>query len=202
MEITKNIYIKNNRLYINASLEGSIVSSNEQYGFQSVMIYTSKSYIDGSPVYQHVWDENIYQHSYQAILTESDLNVMNKVLNGACYSVDISKELFIIVFSMKYNTEYVASHTCQDTPSTYTFAVYDKCNLYNGLLPSINELEDNCNVLPMNFVNGILKKKAIDACIEAGYYEQASKYWCKFYLHGAATFNSASSNSGGCGCHG
>lgn len=86
-------------------------------------------------------------------------------------------------------------------PSIVTYAVYNPCHLYNELLPSINELESNCNQLPMNFINGMLKKKAIDACIGAGHFGQACKYWCKFYQHGAVTFSSASTG-GGCGCHG
>lgn len=202
MEITKNIYIDNQRqlhVYVDIT-EGNSDSVDNGIYITSAQIYNNKSYIDGNPIYNIHVDSN--SHKIDEIITDSNIAVMDQVLNESCYPTDLHKSLLIIVLSLEYSVEYQSSHTCAQTPNVLTFAVYYPCTLYTGLLPSINELEQDCTQIPMNFVNGLLRKKAIDACIEAGHFEQACKYWCKFYQHGAATFSSASTNSGGCGCHG
>lgn len=206
MEITKNIYIDNNDSTLHISIELTDIPElqySENIGFKSIYIYNNKSFIDGNPIYIKTFEgEEEYIQEYNMTITDNDLAIMDQVLNQSCYYPDILSDLFIIVVSMNYNDEYINNHSCRETPSSFTFAVYNPCRLYNGLLPSIGELEQDCTQIPMNFVNGLLRKKAIDACIEAGHFEQACKYWCKFYQHGAATFSSASTNSGGCGCHG
>lgn len=205
MEITKNIYIDNNDNTLHISIGLTNISNSltqEDLGFQTIYVYNNKSFVDGNPIYIKNLEEQGYPQEYNITLTDNDLAIMDQVLNQSCYYPDILSDLLIIVVSMHYSDSYTNNHSCRETPSAFTFAVYNPCRLYNGLLPSINELEQNCNQIPMNFINGLLRKKAIDACIEAGHFEQACKYWCKFYQHGATTFSSASTNSGGCGCHG
>ena len=197
MEITKNIYIEDGELHINVTIEGQ--GATPDIYFTNMTIYNNKSFIDGNPIYLKTYSNN--ETSINEVLTESNLNAINQVRYDSCYPSNVNTGLFIIVFTLDYSPAYQLSHSCSEMPSILTFAVYNPCNLYAGLLPSINELEGDCNALPMNFINGILRKKAIDACINAGHFEQACKYWCKFYQHGAATYSSASTG-GGCGCHG
>ena len=204
MEITKNIYIDNSDSTLHISIE--LTDIPEQYSedvwLKALYIYNNKSFVDGNPICIKNLTLQGHIQEYSDTFTDSALAITDQALNQSCYYPDILSDLFIIVVSIDYNNQYTSSHSCIETPSSFTFAVYNPCRLYNGLLPSINELEQDCTQIPMNFVNGLLRKKAIDACIEARHFEQACKYWCKFYQHGAATFSSASTNSGGCGCHG
>ena len=197
MEITKNIYIDSNRNLHLKVLIGQEESSNN-IRITGIQVYNHKSYIDGNPIYQI---ENQWGNYYDDIITESNITAMDQVLNNSCYAVDLHNSLIIIVVSVEYSPEYLASHSCCDAPGFFTFATYYPCTIYNRILPTVRELEQECNAVPMNFIDGLLKKKAIDVCIEAGHFEQACKYWCKFYTHGRSTMGSSSSG-GGCGCHG
>ena len=197
MDITKNIYIDSNR---NLHLDVAIGQEEEanDINITSIQIYNHKSFIDGNPIYSI---QDIHGNHYSQIITESNINAMDQVLNNSCYSQNLHNSLIIVVVSVEYNVEYQASHSCCEAPGFFTFATYYPCAVYNKILPSIRELEQECAV-PMNFIDGLLKKKAIDVCIESGHYEQACKYWCKFYTHCSGTMGSISSNRGGCGCHG
>ena len=196
MEITKNIYIDSDRklhLSVRIGQEGSTDATITQ-----IDIYNHKSFIDGNSIYRI---ENIQGNSYTEVITESNINARDQVLNSSCYATDLHHSLIIIVVSVDYDNNYAASHSCYEIPGIFTFAIYYPCAIYNRIFPTVRELEQECNAVPMNFVDGLLKKKAIDVCIEAGHYEQACKYWCKFYTHGGSTMGSSSSR-GGCSCHG
>ena len=192
MEITKNIYIDNSR---NLHLEVTIGQEGQVESMQ-IDIYNHKSFIDGNPIFHTEVEGNHYEDT----ITESNINAMDQVLNNSCYSVDLHHSLIIVVVTAQYSTEYLAQQSCCDS-GLFTFATYYPCTIYGNIIPSIGELEQDCAV-PKNFIDGLLKKKAIDLCIESGHYEQACKYWCKFYTHGGSTMRSYSSSRGGCGCHG
>lgn len=194
MEVTKNIYIDNSR---NLQLEVTIGQEGQVETMQ-IDIYNHKSFIDGNPIFQI---KNIEGNHYADTITESNINAMDQVLNNSCYAVDLHHSLIVVVVTAQYSVEYLAQQSCCDS-GLFTFATYYPCTVYSNIIPSIGELEQECAV-PKNFIDGLLKKKAIDLCIESGHYEQACKYWCKFYTRGISTMGSHSSSSrGGCGCHG
>lgn len=192
MEVTKNIYIDNSR---NLQLEVTI-GQPEQVDSMRINIYNYKSFIDDKPIFSI----NVQGNHYEGTITESNINAMNSVLNDSYYTVDLHHSLIIVVVTVEYNPYYSAQQPCCDS-GVFTFATYYPCTIYNKILPTVRELEQECNAVPMNFIDGLLKKKAIDVCIEAGHFEQACKYWCKFYTQGGSTIGSSSSG-GGCGCHG
>lgn len=192
MEVTKNIYIDNSR---NLQLEVTIGQQGQVESMQ-IDIYNHKSFIDGNPIFH----TDVQGNHYAGTITESNINAMDQVWNNSCYAVDLHHSLIIVVVTAHYSTEYLAQQSCCDS-GLFTFATYYPCTIYNRILPTIRELEQECNAVPMNFIDGLLKKKAIDVCIESGHYEQACKYWCKFYTHGGSTMGSSGSR-GGCGCHG
>lgn len=201
MNITKNIYIDSERklhVYVNIT-EGTDDQIDNGIYITSAQIYNNKSYIDGNHIYSIHVENN--SHKIDEVITDSNIAVMDQVLNESCYPTDLHKNLLVIVLSLEYSDAYQNSHTCAQTPNVLTFAVYYPCAVYNKIIPSIRELEQEC-AIPMNFIDGLLKKKAIDVCIESGHYEQACKYWCKFYAHCVGTIGSISSSRGGCGCHG
>ena len=192
MEVTKNIYIDNSR---NLHLEVTVGQQGQVESMQ-IDIYNHKSFIDGNPIFR----TNVNSNQYSDTITESNINAMDQVLNNSCYAVDLHHSLIIVVVTAQYSRDYLLQQSCCDS-GLFTFATHYPCTIYSNIIPSIGELEQECAV-PKNFIDGLLKKKAIDLCIESGHYEQACKYWCKFYTHGGSTMGSYSSSRGGCGCHG
>lgn len=80
-------------------------------------------------------------------------------------------------------------------------AVYYKCNIYNKLLSNFNELNDPCNGLNTSkLVDGLLKKKAIDTCIESCNIDLAVQFWNKFYCRKDTVSTNITTSK--CGCHG
>lgn len=68
--------------------------------------------------------------------------------------------------------------------------------IYKQTLKYLKEVECDCNI-PKNFIDMILKLKAIELCIRTGNYPQAIKYWKKFFIK-----NDCKSPTSNCGCYG
>ena len=67
---------------------------------------------------------------------------------------------------------------------------------YRTMVNYMKEVEDECEV-PKNFIDVLLRFKALELSIRTGHYAQAIKYWNKFFK----SIKSKTINTG-CRCHG
>jgi len=211
MKTIDNTYIdKDRNLHIDIEL------GNEGDGIivESLFVYSNKSFLDnGYWVFSHEFGENERGRKVVLQYSEGELNTFHMTDQSGLYpySIDLHNNLVIIQVQIEYTTEYHASHTCSQAPDSLTFAVYYPCKVYNGILPSLKELEDDCNI-PVNLINGLLRKKAIDTCIRSGHFDQACRYWEKFYNKCTGSFQAipnvqstttqTQKGRGGCNCNG
>lgn len=87
-----------------------------------------------------------------------------------------------------------------DTPcgldnSNIMGVVFNLYPIYAKIMGYIRELDHNC-VIPKNFIDMLLKFKALEISIKTGHYTQAIKYWNKFFK------DKCKSTPINCGCHG
>lgn len=86
-----------------------------------------------------------------------------------------------------------------DTPCGYDNnivmqTVVDLYPFYQETLCYLNEINKDCNI-PRNFINMILRLKALELCVRTGNYLKAIKYWNKFFsgkkvvIHNTCTCN-------------
>lgn len=190
----------------------------------AITIYNTRSYLDNIPVMEItedsvVWTQDIEDASkFELTLSEQNLNQYDAINNGdSCHNTDMLNDIIIVQLTFDYNASFVQNHPCCDTTSTAEIAGYYPCPIYSRAINSIGNSFDKCSCeesLPYGFVNELLKKKAIDACISAGHYNRACWYYSKFYKidncncscnggqkSGSNTFSSKSTKSN-CGCHG
>ena len=76
--------------------------------------------------------------------------------------------------------------------------VFNLQGIYNGMMSYIRQLENNC-VIPKNFIDAILKYKALEVAIRTGNYPLVIQYWNKFYQNKTC---SSVTNIKPCGCYG
>lgn len=90
----------------------------------------------------------------------------------------------------------------EDTPcckyNKYTMAVAIDLNpVYNIAMNHIKALSDDCKI-NTDFINSILRYKALDLAVKTGNYTSAIHWWNKF----KGTTITSSSTSNNCGCNG
>ena len=76
--------------------------------------------------------------------------------------------------------------------------VFNLQGIYNGMMSYIRQLENNC-AIPKNFIDAILKYKALEVAIRTGNYPLVIQYWNKFYQNKTCSF---ATNIKPCGCYG
>lgn len=59
-------------------------------------------------------------------------------------------------------------------------AVFNQSSIYNIGIDYIKQVEKDC-AIPKNFIDFILKYKAIDTALKTGNYDVANQYWNKFF---------------------
>ena len=77
-------------------------------------------------------------------------------------------DLFIAAVRLDTDMAYAVNNDCLASQIIY-HAIYYPCNIYNRILSHIKEIENPCNDLQTSgLVDELLKKKAIDLCVESG----------------------------------
>ena len=158
----------------------------------NIEIFNTHSYLDGVSVYQKRFrdyntpgDTNP-EFTNPFVIAELNMNTFDSITNeGNCHSTDIFNDIMIVNVSFGYSVSYQANSTCcSQTPSVSTIALYNSCTVYSYAINAISECncKDMCeDNLPYGFMYALLKKKAIDACLECGHYDQACRYYIKFF---------------------
>ena len=188
-------------------------------------IYNTNSYLDNTTIYQKDYDASTTVFPTSGlVLSEHDLNLFDTLVNEeSCHTTDLLSDIIIIQIAFEYSPTYEANHTCNELVYSTTLALYYPCPLYDAAFKamsgcSCNDMcEDN---LPYGFMYALLKKKAIDCCLGAGHYDQACRYFNKFFKNDpcncvkkdcgcgssssntAATTTAQQTTSRNCGCHG
>lgn len=200
------------QLIIDVSIDNS--SYYDNVILDSIVIDTQDTYVANGPspkpIYTHKVDNYNYVYS-----TPEDCSC-NPVLSDddkaycLTYSGEQNKHVRLILsakdlgISLTDNMLFVyaiATGTpAPDTPcgmdnSIKMSTVVNLYPIYQESIRYIRELNCDCDI-PRDFINMILRYKAIELCIRTGNYVQAIKYWKKFLLG----VNSVTSYK--CGCNG
>ena len=156
----------------------------------SIHIDTQQTFIEtgpsNKPIYSYVIPDNeqfIYtQDCGCRVITEQNEDILidefgTKHIRQFIDIDSIGNNLFFVWVVTKGNPT-------EDTPCGMKDAVtlgvvYNKLPIYNISMKYINSIE-GCNI-PREFMDFIFRKKAFETCLEVGNYNQAIKYWNKFF---------------------
>lgn len=116
--------------------------------------------------------------SYCFIEELDSMKHIRLVIPASSIKVDVCKDmLFVYVIA--------SGIPGQDTPCGFDNnmimgTIINLQGIYNNMLYYIREIEKNCSI-PKNFIDLILRFKALEVCVRTGNYPLAIKYWNKFY---------------------
>lgn len=156
----------------------------------SIHIDTQQTFIEtgpsNKPIYSYIVPDNeqlIYtQECNCQVVTEQNEDVLldefgTKHIRQFIDIDFIGNNIFFVWVVTKGNPT-------EDTPCGMKDAVtlgvvYNKLPIYNAAMKYINSIE-GCDI-PREFMDFIFRKKAFETCLEVGNYNQAIKYWNKFF---------------------
>ena len=181
-------------LIINASVKNLSYYTNVLIG--SIVIDNQDTYSASGPS-----SNPIYKHSFAGkdLVTNEDIAGFKNI------SITVSaKELFDNNGDLNDDILYVYL-IAVGTPSADTPCGMDNVNtlgvalnlrpIYNNGINYIKQVESTCEI-PKDFIDFILRYKALDLALKTENYIQANKYWNKFFKNN----NVVSLNTNSCGC--
>lgn len=155
-----------NKMYIDASIKDSTLY-NDVY-INKVIIDSQDTFISTgpseNPLYTKVIDGNLKDISLE--LTQGDFL---KFLNDTLFFVWIETK----------GTPSPETPCGEDNTLTLGVVFY-LYRLYNYSLNYLNKINSNC-IIAKEYIDFILRLKALTISIETGHYEDAIKYWNKFF---------------------
>lgn len=189
LRITPN----NENLIIDVSIEDADYYQNVV--LDSIIIDTQDTYVENGPSSKAVFKYIVAEEDYDLAYSTSGKRV-KLILKPEDLGVPIAGNMFFV---------YVISsgEPLSDTPCELrnSKAIRTAVNLYPIYKQSMiytKEIGDTCSV-PKNFVDYILKLKALDLSLKTGNYQEAIKYWNRLFKNLYYTNNVEFSN---CGCYG
>lgn len=181
-------------LIINASVKNLSYYTNVLIG--SIVIDNQDTYSTRGPS-----SNPIYRHSFAGkdLVTDEEIAGLKNI------SITISaKELLDNNGDLNDDILYVYL-IAVGTPSADTPCGMDNVNtlgvalnlrpIYNNGINYIKQVESTCEI-PKDFIDFILRYKALDLALKTENYIQANKYWNKFFKNN----NVVSLNTNSCGC--
>ena len=181
-------------LIINASVKNLEYYTNVLIG--SIVIDNQDTYSVSGPS-----SNPIYRHSFAGkdLVTNKDIAGLKNI------SITVSaKELLDNNGDLNDDILYVYL-IAVGTPSADTPCGMDNVNtlgvalnlrpIYNNGINYIKQVESTCEI-PKDFIDFILRYKALDLALKTENYIQANKYWNKFFKNN----NVVSLNTNSCGC--
>lgn len=200
--LTIDVIVPNITYYEAVYIDQIIIDTQDTYtssGPSSNPIYTYTV-----PTGVQVYDEDdnpVFTEDTEAVYVLDDygnivgVKSLKLILDKSDLGVDLDGNIFFVYA--------IASGTpASDTPCGYDNAttlgvVTNMYSLYQQGMYYINELSNTCEV-SQNFIDYILRLKALELSIKTGNYNQAITLWNK-YISGKV---STTSNSSKCGCYG
>ena len=181
-------------LIINASVKNLSYYTNVLIG--SIVIDNQDTYSTRGPS-----SNPVYKHSFAGkdLVTDEDIAGLKNI------SITVSaKELLDNNGDLNDDILYVYL-IAVGTPSADTPCGMDNVNtlgvalnlrpIYNNGMSYIKQVESTCEI-PKDFIDFILRYKALDLALKTENYIQANKYWNKFFKNN----NVVSLNTNSCGC--
>ena len=112
--------------------------------------------------------------------------------------LDVSKNnmYFVYVIADISNAPEALEAPCSCSQDTIIGTVINLYTFYQSLMNGVKDLEKTCEV-PVNLINVFLRQQIIEACIRAGNYPLAIKYWKAFFLDSEKVYIPKT-----CGCNG
>ncbi len=177
------------KLVIDASIKGH--RYYDDVYIDTVIIDTQDTYVANGPSTEPVF--------YHEVVVDEDSGLEGKKrvrleLDSTSLNTPLCDTLFFVYVVAKGTPS-------EDTPcgmdnQTTLGVVANLYPVYRTLVNYMKEVENDCEV-PKNFIDTLLRFKAIELSVRTGHYTQAIKYWNKFFrgIKGK-TINT------GCGCYG
>lgn len=202
------------KLIIDASVK-DLQYYNDVY-IDAIIIDTQDTYTANGPSTNPIFyyevttdDETIYSlpecNGCGPIRTEEDSEIcfsdhddgkkrVRLELDSTTLGVSLCDTLFFVYVIAKGTPS--ADTPCSMDNQTTMGVVANLYPFYRSMVSSMREIEDECEI-PKNFIDSLLKFKALELSIRTGYYTQAIKYWNKFFKGVKGKVINT-----GCRCHG
>mgnify|MGYP003424540571 CR=1 FL=1 len=172
-------------------VDASVINSDyyDNIYIESIVIDTQDTYIKNSPsskaVYNYTVEEGENQKRIRLTLKEEDLGIP---INGNMF--------FVYVIT---TGEYKEDTPCELKRNINIGTAVNLYPIYKKAVEYTRELANTCSI-PKNFIDFILKIKALDLNIKTGNYYEAIGYWNKMFK----TFNVGTDFliNNNCGCDG
>lgn len=179
------------RLIIDASVK-DLQYYNDVY-IDAIIIDTQDTYVANGPS-----TEPIFPHKTAAdAKTTQEGGGEKRVrleLDSTALGVSLCDTLFFVYVVTKGAPS--ADTPCGMDNQTTMGVVANLYPFYRTMVNYMKEVEDECEI-PKNFIDVLLRFKALELSIRTGHYAQAIKYWNKFFKGvKSKTINT------GCRCHG
>lgn len=131
---------------------------------------------------------------YSAIISGNQKKVTLSLSSTDLNNVGVDNTMFFVYIKVKGTP---SPNTPCGGDNEYTLGVtFSLCPIYNATMGYIKEINNTCDI-PKNFIDMILRFKAIQYSVESGHFLDAIKYYNQFFrnvnVRGAVKK---------CGCHG
>ena len=181
-------------LIINASVKNLSYYTNVLIG--SIIIDNQDTYSASGPS-----SNPIYRHSFAGkdLVTNKDIAGLKniRITVSAKELLDNNGDLnddILYVYLIAVGTPSADTPCGMDNVNTLGVALNLR-PIYNNGINYIKQVESTCEI-PKDFIDFILKYKALDLALKTKNYIQANKYWNKFFKNN----NVVSLNTNSCGC--
>lgn len=201
-------HVKELSYYENVGIVGAILLNQDTYkdltrgDLEKVdwnYLYVGNAYMDDEGIGRL---ESIDDVSYNTFnLSTRGAAVCIKYMDAVISGSDIKKEYkgafnndIIYVYLITTGTPSSDTPCGMDNPIS-TAAVFNQSAIYNIGMDYIRQIEKDC-IIPKNFIDFILKYKAVDIALKTGNYGIANQYWNKFFSE-----NKSIPSTTNCGCN-
>lgn len=197
-----DVAIDNQDYYDNVVIDSIIIDN------QDTFVVNGPS---SSPIY--IYNIPVYSKTYTAT-GECNCSPVRVMDDGSyCFndSLDnmrhIRLELPLNILKVDYSSDILFVYViATGTPSSDTPCGFDNSKIigtvvdlqgfYNNMLSYIRQVENN-STIPKEFIEAILRFKAVEVCIKTGNYPLVVKYWKKFFPRKTDIFTTKT-----CECYG
>lgn len=159
----------------------------ENVYIDEVYIDTQNTYVEGGPssntIYHYTSPSNSTYKTLRLDLDELDLQ-----------NTQLSSNMFIVYVVAKGAPS--SDVPCGEDNATTVAVVVDMYAIFKRAMCTFKELANTCDI-PQNFVNSILQFKAFEMSVLMGQYQEAIKFWSKFFAN-----KRTHDYKNNCGCYG
>lgn len=178
-----NASVKNLSYYTNVLIGSIIIDNQDTY---------SASGPSSNPIYKHSFaDKDLVTNEDIAGFKNISITVSAKELSDN--NGDLSDDI-LYVYLIAVGTPSADTPCGMDNVNTLGVALNLR-PIYNNGINYIKQVESTCEI-PKDFIDFILRYKALDLALKTENYIQANKYWNKFFKNN----NVVSLNTNSCGC--